>query len=56
MTEYKDLSYEQTLKVLKENKDKNREIKFNLSPLKENNFRLDEPTSKGSLEEEIWGP
>lgn len=55
MSKYRDLSYDQTVKVLRENKGKDEELKFTLSPLKENNSNLDEPTSKG-LEEEITGP
>ena len=59
--EYHDLSYEETEKIVRTFlHDKNNGgsvIKFDLSPQSEyRNYNLDEPTSKGDLEEEINGP
>lgn len=53
--EYKGLSYEETIKVLKENNRENKELKFH-SPQKDITYSLDEPGSMGDLEEELSGP
>ena len=54
MIEKHDLSYEETIRVLRENKHD--ELKFTLSSQSEyRNYDSDGPTSKGDLEE-IFGP
>ena len=52
-----DKSYEETRKIINENGEKKNTLKFHLSNQRKNNdLNLDEPTSKGDLEEELSGP
>ena len=53
--EYRDLSYEETIKVLRENKEENEGLKFH-SPKKDSTYSLDGPNNIGDLEEELSGP
>ncbi len=56
MVEYDDLSYEETLKVLREKDGKYVELSFHPSSKNHKKIELDLPNSTGDLEEELFGP